>query len=82
MHAQKAQKNSPCSYQKSRWQSVSQVISRFGAKLLSVKKIQPSLSSGSWNRIENNISQKTGGTEGFCGMNTGGTDVIQPEFVM
>ena len=41
MQAQKAQKkNSLCSHQKSGWQTVSQVMSRFGAELLSVKKIQ------------------------------------------
>ena len=33
--------------------------------------------------VESDRKQKTGGTEGFCGMNTGWyTDVIKPEFVM
>jgi hypothetical protein len=57
-------------------------MSRFGTELvLSAKKIQPSLSIRVVRGIAS-ITQKTGGTEGFCGMNTGGADVMQPELVM
>jgi hypothetical protein len=61
---------------KTRWQTVS-------LNYVSVKKIQLARLI-EWvvqsDRI--NISQKTEGTEGFCGMNTGGANVNQPEFVL